>query len=82
MSDSKKPTVSEIYSLMLSARPLGHKEGVNAIHYLLNLVERMGDELRNRLCWGCESRISHPETRIKNCPSCREARALIEESKL
>jgi len=37
----KKTTLSEIYSLMASSRPLEHKKGATAILYLLDLVERM-----------------------------------------
>jgi hypothetical protein len=45
MSDSKKPKLSEIYSLMASSRPLENKEGCDAILHLLDLVSRMGEAL-------------------------------------
>ena len=49
MSDSKKPKLSEVYSLLASSRPLEHKEGVNAILCLLSLVRKLGEALEHLL---------------------------------
>ena len=49
MSDSKKPKLSEIYSLMASSRPLEHKEGCDAIVCLLDLVKRLEEALEHLL---------------------------------
>jgi hypothetical protein len=80
MSDSKKPKLSELYSLMASSRPLESKEGVNAILYLLELVKRLGKALKFYQhdhntptidCWN-----------VCTCVLCKEAHALLEELEL
>ena len=94
MSDSKKPTVSEVRA---------HYEGMVAkdmgAFYLLDLVERMGDGLgrfegrfgwhgngaKDRDIFYCENcRESHEDcTKIPHTESCpiTEARALLKELK-
>ena len=49
MTDTKKPKLSEIYSLMASSRPLEHKESCDAIMCLLDLVKRLGEALEHLL---------------------------------
>ena len=83
MSDSKKPTVSEIRALQAfyKARDRG---------YLLGLVERMGETLGRFSsefpvpgCGYCTITIE-PDGKVSHEDSCPipEARALVEESKL
>jgi hypothetical protein len=44
--------------------------------YLLKLVKRLGKELGNQQCSGCEKYFSDPG---KPCAGCREARELLKE---
>ncbi len=80
MSDSKKPTVSEIRARDEDmqgeeslAKFIFHAR--TDIPYLLDLVERMGDALRLLLI-----QMQH-EGRHGNSPAKEEARALVVESK-
>ena len=73
MSDTKKPTVSEMRALqaVYKARDRG---------YLLDLVERMGENIG-----GFIATHAHDLELIKQsdckCPACVEAHALLEELK-
>ena len=75
MSDSKKPTVSEI-----RARYEPMYAGDIDVAYLLDLVERMG-KMIDRLVFRHHCEHYGP---IEDCdlPKCRAARALLEEIKL
>ncbi|KKL94164.1 hypothetical protein LCGC14_1867420 [marine sediment metagenome] len=91
MSESKKPTVSEIRARDEDmqgeeslAKFIFHAR--TDIPYLLDLVERMGKELGNQQCPGCEKYFSDPclrgsYQRPEPCIGCKEARALLEELK-
>ncbi len=71
MSDSKKPMLSEIRA----------EAYLSPIHvpYLLDLVEKMGKELGDQQCSGCEQYFGNPG---EPCTGCKEARVLLEEIKL
>ena len=73
MSDTKKPTLSEI-----RAQYEGMIARDNNAFYLLDLVERMGKALDGLPCPVC-NRFSIPPK--ADCAFCREARALLEEIK-
>lgn len=84
MSDSKKPTLSEIrewWKTMGNGKSttdavIRGMEAEKDIPYLLDLVERMGKEIGQWVCPGCEHWVGCSPA---NCAFCKEARALLKE---
>jgi hypothetical protein len=81
MSDSKKPTVSEIEARELAARVSPSYPNAADIPYLLDLVKRLGG-MTNRLIFS-HHHDRHEGLEWEDCdyPKCRAARALLKEIK-
>ena len=82
MSDSKKPTVSEIRAR--AGNPFPSNTGqmlLSDIPHLLDLVERMGESISGFIATHAHDFVPIEQSDC-TCPACMEARELLKEIEL